>query len=436
MTIIVSYEIIKPSSPTSSHLKTYNLSLLDQISMDEFLPMVMFYPNTTQISRDIMTNDLKNSLSQTLTKYFPFAGRLAKTAPAYIDCNDAGAEFFEASIDNTLLDFLQKSQHEDFDQLFPYERVWYESNNKSHDQSSDHMIPLAVQVNHFKCGGVAVAASLSHKIADGTSLIHFLNDWGQTTRFCLKGNINNNTETPIEPEFFSYPNVNLNFNGFSLDGPKDCVTRSFVFPNSKINELKKKVMDMAAESGQPITNLTRVEVLNWLLYKSAVVAANSGFFKPAAVGHVINIRDKMVEQVPKRRIGNLYMIMKILANNENEMKPEVFINELQKQKMKFRALKNIQEAFGLVDISSWEIVRKDQEFIDNAYICTSLCRYPTYEIDFGWGKPLKTTFGGNLRKNTFLLLDAPDGDGIEALVCLGKQDMNILQNDPHLLAFC
>lgn len=88
-----------------------------------------------------------------------------KVAPAYVDCNDEGAEFLEASIDSTLSNFLQKSQHKDLDQFFPYGLCG------DKDLQSDKMIPLAVQVNHFECGGVAVAVSLCHKIADGSSLV-------------------------------------------------------------------------------------------------------------------------------------------------------------------------------------------------------------------------------------------------------------------------
>ncbi|KAJ0667221.1 putative vinorine synthase [Helianthus annuus] len=157
---IISTEIIKLSSPTPSHLKTYNLSLIDQtMNSNNFIPLLLFYPNTENRSFHAKTLDMKNSLSQILTKYYPFAGRYAKAAPAHVDCNDDGAEFLAGSIDTTLSDFLQNSQHEDLDQFFPYRQVWFNSDRKT--ESDQVMIPLAVQINHFECGGVAVAVSLS-----------------------------------------------------------------------------------------------------------------------------------------------------------------------------------------------------------------------------------------------------------------------------------
>nr|GEV91238.1 acylsugar acyltransferase 3-like [Tanacetum cinerariifolium]GEZ52191.1 acylsugar acyltransferase 3-like [Tanacetum cinerariifolium] len=430
---IVSKDFIKPSSPTPSNLRTYNLSLLDQTSANTFMPMVALFPNT-HVFRTChdKTDDLKSSLAQTLTKYHPFAGRLDKLAPAFIDCNDDGAEFLEASVDSTLSDFLQRSQHEDLDEFFPYGQVHRNSNRGDDDPQSDRMIPLAVQVNHFECGGIAVAVSLSHKIADGVSLAHFFNDWAKTARFCSR---DRKHKLDIDPKFKSFPDININCMGFSLERSSD-LTRSFMFPNSKINDLKIKVKAMTAKSGHPITNLTRVEVLNWLLHKCAVAAAtktNLGVFKPTLVAHPTNIRGKMIEPLAEKSIGNFYTILEIFTNNESEMRPEAFINELQKQKMQLKGLKNIDIFIDLLMNSSLE---RAQRNIDRAYICTSLCGLPLYDIDFGWGKPVKTTIGGNLRKNSFILIDAPNADGIEALVCLGKEDMNIIQTDPELLAFC
>ncbi|KAI3781078.1 hypothetical protein L2E82_11077 [Cichorium intybus] len=430
---IVSREIIKPSSLTPSHLKTYNLSLLDQITPGTFIPIVTFYPNTGSSHDKAL--DLKNSLSQTLTKYYPFAGTHAKVAPSYVDCNDNGAEFLEASIDSTLSDFLQNSQHKDLDQFFPHGLVNFDSNRGEDDlQSDDQVTPLEVQVNHFECGGVAVAVSLSHKVADGSSFAHFINDWAKMTRFCSREQ--KHEYFSIDPQFITFPYMKLNNTRYTLERSDDCVlTRSFMFPNSKIHELKLKVKAITAESRQPITNPTRVEVLTWLLYKCAVAAAtknNSGPFKPTGVGQLANLRGKMMEQLPEKSIGNFFIPLEILTKKESEMNPESFVSELKKQKMQFKALRNIETLFGIfLDNNLEEQLRKS----DGAYICSSLCGYPVYDIDFGWGKPIKVTHAGNLRKNTFILIDAPNKDGIEALVCLGKHDMAIFQTDPELLAF-
>ncbi|KAL4567408.1 hypothetical protein LXL04_022992 [Taraxacum kok-saghyz] len=427
---IVSREIIKPSSPTPSHLRTHNLSLLDQIMVNTSMPMVTFYPNTNHSSHD-KTLDLKNSLSQTLTKYYPFAGRFAKAAPTYVDCNDDGADFLEASIDTTLSDFLTKSKHEDLDQFFPHGLVNHKSNRQFDDQL-DNVIPLAVQVNHFECGGVAVAVSLSHKIADAASLAHFVNDWAKMTRFCSS---EKRREFSDDPQFIQFQHVNSNSTEFVYERPDDCVTRSFIFPKLKIDELKLKVKTMTAESAEPITNPSRVDVLTWLLYKSAVTAFtenNPGSCKPTGVAQLVNVRSKMMEKLPEKSIGNFVTHMEIQTKNRSEIRPESVIGELKKQITQFKAVRNIEAVFGIIsNVDFEEVKRRDV----NLYVCSSMCGYDAYGIDFGWGKPMKTTIAGDLGKNSFVLMDAPGMDGIEVIACLRKHDMAIFESDPELLAY-
>ncbi|GJX03130.1 acylsugar acyltransferase 3-like protein [Tanacetum coccineum] len=167
---------------------------------------------------------------------------------------------------------------------------------------------------------------------------------------------------------------------------------------------------MTAESGNLITNVTRVEILNWLLFKCVHEAAtknNSGIFKPTGVHHPVNIRRTLIEPLPEKSIGNFSMIIKILTKNGSDMKPESFITEFKKQKMHFKGLKNIETAFGICSnvYSDTIDVQEHQRTIDGAYICTSMCRYLLYDIDFGLGKPVQASIAGKVGKNSFLLMD-------------------------------
>lgn len=205
----------------------------------------------------------------------------------------------------------------------------------------------------------------------------------------------------------------------------DCVTRSFIFPNSKINDLKLKVKAMTADAVQP----TYVEVVNWLLYKCVLAAAtkNSGSFTPTAAAMMTNIRGRMIQPLPENSIGNFCVTMQIPTNNESELK---------KPKMQFKGVRNIKTVFGSILNFSSQALEEHQRKFDGANVCSSFCGFPLYESDFGWGTPVKATLAGRSRKNSFVLMDAPSGDSIEALVCLEKEHMNIIQSDPELLAFC
>ncbi|KAI3740503.1 hypothetical protein L2E82_30962 [Cichorium intybus] len=404
------------------------------------MPVVAFYPcSGIYQSANDKTLELKKSLSHTLSQYYPYAGRLARAFPTHVECNDEGVEFTEASNDSPLTDFLQHSKHEDLDQLFPDDLIWFNPNRKGHNNENKFNKPLSIQVNHFSCGGVAVAASLSHKIADGSSLLNFMNHWATVTR-SLSGEPRDLSH--INPHFIPYQIRNVSLPRNLPDKPQgEYIARSFMFPNSKINDLKAKITSLTKESGEPIMNPTRVEALTWLLHKCAVAAAsktNSGIFKPTGVGQIMNLRDKLVEPLPETSLGNLCLMMEVPTRNESDLTPNNIIGELRKKKNEFRRIRNTETALGMVaemcsdHTAMFETTRRLSE---DYYVYSAMNRFPTYGIDFGWGKPIKVTIAWAL-KNVIFMMDAPNGDGIDAIVSLEKQDMKIIQNDPELLAFC
>ncbi|XP_076957899.1 akuammiline synthase 1-like [Bidens hawaiensis] len=425
---IVSRELIQPSSPTPCRSKIYNLSLLDQISLNSHTPIVAFYQNLDQSSLN-KTLELKNSLPKTLTHYYPFAGRVRKTSPTYVDCNDEGVEYIEASNDNSLSNFLKQSEHEDFDPLFPNDLIWF--NPRIRGDTEGVTCPLAVQVTHFACGGVAVATTLFHKVGDARTMFNFIDHWAAM-------NAKKDT-SPISPQIISHQARNINLPDIlSEKSNVGCVTRSFMFPNQKLNDLKAKVTAMTIESGQPIKNPTRIEVLSWLLHNRATAATtknNAGTFKASGMVFPTDMRSILVEKLPGTSIGNLVFVIEVPTRNQRELAPHFSIGEMRKMKAMFHSVPNLEAATKIVAKMSPEIALETLKRVDEYYIYSSLCRIPTYDIDFGWGKPVKVTFGGTI-KNLTLLMAAPDGNGIEASMCLEKEDMEILQNDPELLAFC
>ncbi|KAM7278943.1 hypothetical protein ACFE04_006077 [Oxalis oulophora] len=88
---IVRRETIKPSSPTPDHLRKFKLSFLDQLIPNEYVSLLLYYPPKDFDPKDggNMLDRLKSSLSKTLTRFYPFAGRLNDDVS--VDCNDEGA---------------------------------------------------------------------------------------------------------------------------------------------------------------------------------------------------------------------------------------------------------------------------------------------------------------------------------------------------------
>ncbi|KAH7515582.1 hypothetical protein FEM48_Zijuj10G0041900 [Ziziphus jujuba var. spinosa] len=63
------------------------------------------------------------------------------------------------------------------------------------------------------------------------------------------------------------------------------------------------------------------------------------------------------------------------------------------------------------------------------YSCTSWCKFPLYETDYGFGKPVWVSSTIVAFKNTIVLVDTKQGDGIEAWVALEEENMLIFEGN-------
>ncbi|KAI7737763.1 hypothetical protein M8C21_013258 [Ambrosia artemisiifolia] len=363
---ITSQETIKPSSPTPPHLKTHNLSLVDQLVPSINIPLIFFYKYYTPSD----TNILKKSLSQTLTSYYPLAGRFVApnfSAPQ-IDCNDQGVEFFEASNDSQLSDFiLKKDVDETMDQLIPSYQVGGYKN---------HPFLAEVQLTRFGCGGAAVVVSMSHKVGDGFTMGSFINHWAAVAR----------GGSPKNPTFLS-SKCKFKIPEFDLKGGDEAkyAIKRFVFPNSKLNELKKKV-------NVTVVNPTRVEVLSSLIFSCSVSAATtvSGCLQPSNMFQIVNMRKKLIEQNrPDIAAGNIGTLAAVKIRKCGEMKLNEVIYKLRKQIEEPKEVRDVDEIGGLC-----------------------LKRLSMLGLNFG----CRT-------------------EGIEAIVKLEEREMAIFQQDKQILAY-
>ncbi|CAI9264240.1 unnamed protein product [Lactuca saligna] len=411
---IISRETIKPSHVTPSHLHTYNLSSIDKLAQHTYMPLILHYSNNdnNNLSAHDKAQKMKKSLSQSLARYYPFAGTLQTPTTPYVDCNDEGVVFFEAKNDSQLEAFQHciSEQDETVEQLFADGLF---CDNSPHSKSL-----IGVQLNHFACGGVIVGLSMSHKIGDGCTLVSFISHWASVTRY-------GSTE---HKEVIS-------------QGYANRVTKKFVFPNTKLSDLKNKVNALAlAGSTSPNKNPTRVEVLTSLLYKTAVSAATtkSGCFKPSYLFMPVDIRNKFVEKLPQTMVGNFVGIMMIPTRHASETSLSVMVEEMKKEKSKLEGIPNVEHAAENFKTLKLKLGNEDIEDVtQRSYWCSSLCGFPYNKVDFGWGKPMGASIAvRSADRIGFLLTDTPDGDGIEALVVLEKEDMEIFENDKEMLSFC
>nr|XP_043608864.1 acylsugar acyltransferase 3-like [Erigeron canadensis] len=429
---LISREIIRPSSPTPSHLQTYNLSALDQLTHHKYIPLILLYPNNgnCSLTTDDKVWELKKSLSRSLTQFYPFAGQISTPTTPYIDCNDAGVVFLEAKNDSQLDKFQNMSVHDEtFVQLFADNMVYF---NSQYCKSL-----VGVQVNRFACGGMGVAFSMSHIVGDGSTLCSFVNHWASMARY---GSADHKEVLPLNPHILHFPCTDAIDHPESKDTKQRYVeraTKKFVFPNSKLKDLKNNVKASVA-AGYKLSidqEPTHVEVLTSLLFKAAVEAATtkSGCFKPSCLVIPVDLRKKFVPELARTTMGNFVSVIMVPCKDTNEASLNVVVSGIKKHKADLKRLQSEHLAAEHYGLLLSNMVSENY----SSYWCSCLCRIPYRKSDFGWGDPARATIGLKwIDRDTFMLLDTPDGDGIDAYVALEKEEMEIFQNNKELLSYC
>ncbi|KAL4579058.1 hypothetical protein LXL04_015193 [Taraxacum kok-saghyz] len=431
-TEIISKENIKPSSPTPPHLNTFNLSILDQLVISPYVPIILYYSNnngetTSQALEKSLI--LKKSLSETLTQFYPLAGTIKNERS--IDCNDFGANFIVTLVHCRLDKFLEHPDHKLINRFLPFE--------PSFNESSEGNRVTNVQVNVFECGGIAIGLCISHKIIDGAALFTFLKAWTNMARGSEEIVYPNLTSPSLFPAKSSWlRDTSMVLTQSFLKQGKGC-TKRFVFGSDAIARLRAM-----AGVKQP----TRVEVVSGLIWKSAMAASKdaNGVCKSSSLSHFVNLRSKLADSLSKHFIGNLVWLSNaVWVASDDDQTP-------------FHALvKKVRESISKIDAEFVEKSQGDEGYVEmqkslqvmgeeigslgsiDTYGFTSWCKMGFYEIDFGWGKPSWVTGlvgdGMPVFMNLVTLMDTKSGDGIEAWVNLDESEMEILQKNEELLSY-
>ncbi|XP_019059212.1 PREDICTED: vinorine synthase [Tarenaya hassleriana] len=419
----VARDIIRPSSPTPDHLRHFKLSLLEQLGPTIFGPMVFFY-SSSRFRQAEQLQKLKKSLSETLSHFYPLAGRLKGNVS--IDCNDSGVDFLEAEADSSLSGFLEEPYLEGLQQLIPTQVDSPEARTKL----------LLAQASFFRCGGIALGVCLSHKIADASSIGLIMKSWAamsargsmktvgfpvyNTANLFPPGNFSDTDPAPVvEPEIM-----------------KKTVSKRFVFGASDIQSLQAK--SASSEVSQP----TRVEAVSALIWKCAMKATRtvSGTPKPSVIAHATNIRRLVSPPLPETSIGNLVSYFAARAEEENQTKLQNLVFQIRKAKQNFRD-KHVPKLIGNPEAP--DIICNHQKEAGDMiasgeydfYIFSSACRFDLYETDFGWGKPTWVGVPSVQQKNMMVLFDTKEPGGIEVWVNLHEEEMELFEKDSEFIEF-
>ncbi|KAL0464255.1 UNVERIFIED_CONTAM: Vinorine synthase [Sesamum latifolium] len=407
---VISKDLIQPSSPTPDHLKTLNLSVLDQLSPPGYISLIFFYEAdelkglASGTDQAQICHHLKQSLSKTLTLFYPLAGKIDPES-FRVYCDDGGVEFVEARANARLRDVVHDVKLEEFQKYLPVD-----PHRVIHVREGTLFM---VQINFFDCGGVAVAACVSHVVADGSSLVDFMNAWAAT---CRGENPKTAPEFGVLGRYFPARDMfDSKILPSLLMGNDKLVMKRLVFDKEKLAALKQ-----AAATGD-VRDPTRVEAVSAFILKHFIETNPLDAKKSLLAWHAVNIRSRASPPLENTFGNGCFSVAAELSHQHRLPAPELheLVSKLR------RTIRTIDAEY----ISETE--REDRYLSDlgrvrdlilkgeaDAFCFTSWCRFPMYEVDLGWGKPVRVCTAGFQVNNLAILMSTRDGSGIEAWINL------------------
>ncbi|XP_022727148.1 vinorine synthase-like [Durio zibethinus] len=418
---VISKEIIRPSSPTPHQLCHYQLCSLDQLAPPVYNHLVLFYKNKSDIQIDNIKNvldHLRLSVSKALTYFYPLAGRIKDNL--FIDCNDEGIPFKEAHVKCRLADILQSPVPKELNKLFPF----------ALDSAAE--LPMGIQFNTFDCGGIGIGLCISHKIGDALSYFTFLNTWADIGR--------GDDQKIVLPEFVStklFPPRILSLPEPVVDtNKKNIETKRFVFSASKIEEIRAKYAESGSLENQKRRS-SRIEALSAFIWSRFIASTKErsspdGFY---TIVHTVNLRTRFELPLSDQSFGNIYHVAITVPSMDSEKDCDNLVSQMRDSIRKIDKVfvEKLQVGEDLFDSTN----EGDENFNKGEkipFVFTSLCKFPLYEADFGWGKPIWISSATLSSKNLVVFMDTASGDGIEAWINLTEEDMAAFGIDDELLA--
>ncbi|XP_071727012.1 pelargonidin 3-O-(6-caffeoylglucoside) 5-O-(6-O-malonylglucoside) 4'''-malonyltransferase-like [Rutidosis leptorrhynchoides] len=422
-----SLKFIKPHIPTPETNRTYKLGFTDELALFMNVAIIVFFsPNLNHENKNSILQ-LQESLSKTLTRFYPLAGRYVDKTLT-IDCNDEGVEFIHATV-NVKLDEQVVGSKAD-----PNLVNQFVSFKTPMMYQLTHPLLLSIQVTNFECGGVAIGVNASHKVVDASTLCTFLNEWAAINR--EENNIeftgSGFSSTLIFPgrglSLVKSPSMSDDDKAYGeitkRDGGNiifyDDMLRKYtrikrLFNESDISNIREYAARTSSKSN--IRRWSKVQLVGSILSKAFIDVdrAIHTYSRESVVFQAINLRGKFASFIPKDSCGNITAknvtkigtlqittlelanllsdSIKVALNNYSK----VFHDSEEGKSMVLNSLletRTVPESTNVIAISSW-------------------CKFPFYKANFGFGKPIWVAPATLTTQNIICLMDDARGNGVE-----------------------
>lgn len=427
---------VTPQVPT--HRQLLYLSSLDLFWREvHYNRRIVFYAVQTCDFREIVRR-LQESLAAVLVHFFPLAGRLAhgEDGRFVIDCNDAGVEFVQASIEASLSELGEN---------FEFQPYFTELAPLGHLKRSDLCdVPLlSVQVTQFLGGGFSIGVSHSHVAADGHSLWHFMTSWGECARGLVISKPPVHDRTAFRPEMVSEEVAKgIPFELEEVEQPaaggEDLEERVFHFTGEAIRRLKGKAQggERAASSFEALCahcwrQLTRARAVAENSRVNCIVLANWRMQR----------RGRAAPPVTEAYFGNAIIYTAAIAT-AGEILKEDFQATVARIICAVDICTNLDSLLGTIHWlelhdTKFDILPPQSRWFRGTHVnIAGSPRFQVYNIDFGWGPPpciRPACVGGAGELCLFPSCPSIGDDGIDVCTKLDPSSMERLHSDPLFL---
>ncbi|KAH6788477.1 hypothetical protein C2S51_003483 [Perilla frutescens var. frutescens] len=408
--------------------------------MDELNPTmnvnaILYYQpdyNTNTMKETLMKR-LEESLAEILPHFYPFAGRYIKK-DHLVDCSDQGAEIVAANVELELRQIIDNPSPKELNDLLPHE-------SGAADEEEDPI--LSIQINKFKCGGIAIGICISHRIIDASSLGTFISAWTKASR---GGDGDGDAVIPSFEGPVFFPGKNLPTPEFGMTRTRESALynircKIFKFDKAAISCLKERAAATVATTGES-RRPSRIQVISGLMI-SAIAGLerdNHGQERDLLVAQSVNMRGRTVPPLPKHSCGNLAALAITECSGE-EIKNMGFLDfvrvichDIRKTVGYCAKLLSKEGHKSLIDTSQYASEKSLSHDVNVVWL-TDWTKFPFYEADFGLGKPVWASVVDIFIKNHVIMMTTKEGDGVEAWVQLEEKDMAFFQNQINCLVW-
>lgn len=427
--------IVKGETPGDEQKVMY-LSGADHFVRPRHVPILLFYRVTVGEKPVLPTDVLVTSLKKLLVYFPPLSGRLRRkvntSSKFELVCNDAGAEFVEATVDRTLADFGDFQPNPLYTELLDPVPV-------ALGDICEHPV-LYVQVTRFACGSAALVASSIHTVTDGLSVNQFITAWSELARGAELSNPPFHNRTLLKSTKTPDPDFKLKvlrpIGDIAAVAPKRDISdwpseRMFTISPAQLKKVKAK----ASKEGVAWAFST-FESLNAHVWLSVTKArcleptANTKFLT------TLDARKRVKPNLPEGYFGNAICFVSATSTaGEMVKQPLSYTAGLIRDAISGFTEDNMRSLVAFVEQFD-EPVAMNVNAGDDAGHDVSIAswvRMQFHEADFGSGKPLVAAPGNNPYDGSVIMLPGQNDGYVNVYISLKPEHMQRLEGDKDFL---